>query len=216
MRTPNRRASRGRSVVRFGWLSLVLFALIALGATQAGSRPPRCVSDRDCRHLRNASCGDAGLCVEHTKPAPKTSRPSKFSCANTSCGNGTFCIEKSGKAACVDPCEPNPCLNGARCVGQDAQTHMCSCAPGWTGDDCSENINECLLDPCDHGTCTDFVDGYTCSCANGWTGTDCDVDIDECLNHPCQHGGTCTNLVAGYSCACTDGWTGTYCQVNVP
>ena len=38
----------------------------------------------------------------------------------------------------------------------------------------SANIDECAPQPCQHGDCTDRVNGYTCTCQAGYTGTNCD------------------------------------------
>ena len=46
------------------------------------------------------------------------------------------------------------------------------CRPGYAGARCTENIDECASQPCQHGaTCQDRVDGYQCSCAPGYEGT---------------------------------------------
>lgn len=42
----------------------------------------------------------------------------------------------------------NPCIYGT------CQQGKCSCLPGWTGEFCSEDINECQTNPCSNqGTC---------------------------------------------------------------
>ena len=37
------------------------------------------------------------------------------------------------------------------------------------------DIDECDSDPCEHGSCTDQVDGYSCSCDAGYAGSNCDI-----------------------------------------
>ena len=35
------------------------------------------------------------------------------------------------------------------------------------------DINECKLDPCVHGNCTDLINNYSCSCDPGYNGRNC-------------------------------------------
>jgi Notch-like protein len=35
------------------------------------------------------------------------------------------------------------------------------------------DIDECLLNPCIHGTCSDRVNGYVCACNQGYNGSNC-------------------------------------------
>ena len=50
----------------------------------------------------------------------------------------------------------------------------CECKPGFTGDGCATNINECVPDPCQNGgTCTDGINKYTCDCKPGYYGDNC-------------------------------------------
>ena len=40
--------------------------------------------------------------------------------------------------------------------------------PGYTGDQCKSEINECASSPCiNNGTCTDLVNDYLCTCSPG-------------------------------------------------
>ena len=50
--------------------------------------------------------------------------------------------------AMVDRCEPSPCENGGSCFNTftpDNGGFMCRCAPGWTGDTCSDRIGIHIL-----------------------------------------------------------------------
>ena len=40
----------------------------------------------------------------------------------------------------------------------------------FTGATCNVDTNDCVPDPCVHGTCGDQVDGYICSCDAGYEG----------------------------------------------
>ena len=48
---------------------------------------------------------------------------------------------------------------------------MCSCEGGWTGKNCTINIDDCAVNPCqNNGTCIDLVAKYECRCKDGYTG----------------------------------------------
>lgn len=71
-------------------------------------------------------------------------------------------------------CEPNPCKQNVSCSDDftDLWNVTCDCPPGYVGDFCQVNFDECASDPCQNGaTCIDHVDYYTCDCASGWEGT---------------------------------------------
>ncbi|XP_066303069.1 von Willebrand factor D and EGF domain-containing protein-like [Branchiostoma lanceolatum] len=107
------------------------------------------------------------------------------------------------------------CENGGSCVpdpdmprGQGFYTCVC---PGYIGDVCETELDECQSDPCANGTCTDLVDGYNCTCAEGYIGTRCDVSVDNrCALDPCFPEVSCINLEdGGYSCGrCPSGYAG--------
>lgn len=51
---------------------------------------------------------------------------------------------------------------------------LCLCADGFTGSDCSVDVNECSANPCGNGgSCIDGVNEYQCACLPPWTGKTC-------------------------------------------
>ncbi|XP_078600511.1 neurocan core protein-like [Branchiostoma floridae x Branchiostoma japonicum] len=64
-----------------------------------------------------------------------------------------------------------PCQHG-HCVDQDGG-YNCACSPGWTGQNCQQDVNECSGNPCRFGDCQNKDGGYKCTCKQGWTGQDC-------------------------------------------
>ena len=79
------------------------------------------------------------------------------------------------------------CENG----GTPLETNCtdCSCPAGFTGYNCSIDIDECLNSPCENGaTCINKNGSFTCTCAAGYTGSLCNMDIDECDDSPCENG----------------------------
>lgn len=80
---------------------------------------------------------------------------------------GQFCTED------VDECllQPNACQNGGTCTNRNGG-YGCVCVNGWSGDDCSENIDDCAFASCTPGsTCIDRVASFSCMCPEGKAGT---------------------------------------------
>ncbi|KAI8500547.1 hypothetical protein Bbelb_221130 [Branchiostoma belcheri] len=114
----------------------------------------------------------------------------------------------------INECIGRHCKHGT-CVNKDGG-YKCTCSPGWTGQNCQQDFNECKeWKPCRHGTCVNKAGGYKCTCSPGWTGHNCHEDVNECGRNPCKHG-RCVNKDGGYKCTCSSGWTGQDCQQKVP
>ncbi|XP_068136139.1 protocadherin Fat 4 [Hyperolius riggenbachi] len=133
-----------------------------------------------------------------------------------------------------DSCGHNPCLNGGSCMrrlavsptvqvlesvpvvlvaNEPLQTFICKCMPGYEGNLCETDIDECLPLPCHNGgTCHNLVGGFSCSCPDGFTGIACERDINECLSSPCKNNGICQNFPGGFNCVCKAGSTGKLCE----
>ncbi|KAI8767433.1 mucin-like protein, partial [Biomphalaria glabrata] len=55
-----------------------------------------------------------------------------------------------------------PCIRNSS-TSCSAQTGQCTCLSGWTGSDCSQRVDPCLLNPCpSNTTCLTKGDNYTC------------------------------------------------------
>ncbi len=49
----------------------------------------------------------------------------------------------------------------------------CTCKPGYTGQYCERNVDECLSSPCKNGgICVDGINSYTCRCLSNFTGSE--------------------------------------------
>lgn len=54
-----------------------------------------------------------------------------------------------------------PCANKGHCVLNNANSYTCICRPGWSGQHCRINVNDCVQHWCQNGaTCVDEIDGY--------------------------------------------------------
>ncbi|KAA0719812.1 Protein crumbs -like protein 2 [Triplophysa tibetana] len=172
-------------------------------------------------------------------------------CASDPCQHGGTCEEGINHYNCscwpgfegvncdvdVDECADTPCENGGECLEKskpenlksdwtfsydNAAGYVCKCQPGYTGANCSVDINECASKPCQNGgSCEDLVNGFMCLCADGFTGVQCEVNINECESAPCLNGGVCEDGVAGYACDCgaaKEGlltWAGPQCSMQM-
>lgn len=87
----------------------------------------------------------------------------------------------------------------------------CTCTAGWTGPDCSEDINECESEPCLNGaTCFESVKPgqFVCICPPFYTGDFCHQRFSPCElpYNPCINNSTCLAQVDGNPvCICKTG-----------
>lgn len=88
------------------------------------------------------------------------------SCPPPCLSTGQHCTED------VNECrlQPNTCQNGGTCSNLIG-SYQCVCVNGWSGADCSENIDDCATAACSPGsTCIDRVASFVCLCPHGKTG----------------------------------------------
>ncbi|XP_015471493.1 neurocan core protein isoform X1 [Parus major] len=80
----------------------------------------------------------------------------------------------------AEPCHNNPCLHGGTSRA-NGTVCGCSCAPGFTGENCEIDIDDCLSSPCQNGgTCIDEVNSFVCLCLPSYGGSRCEKDTEGC------------------------------------
>ncbi|KAM8934213.1 protein crumbs homolog 2 [Pelodytes ibericus] len=138
-------------------------------------------------------------------------------CLEEPCENGALCLERSNQSYYGKELEFNETFSYSEASG-----YVCRCQTGFTGENCSIDIDECESGPCQNGgSCTDQINGFVCQCAPGYTGVECTIDIDDCENNPCENGATCKDGIADYSCWCPKSdldaviWGGKNCSVKL-
>ncbi|XP_078617064.1 uncharacterized protein LOC144885163 [Branchiostoma floridae x Branchiostoma japonicum] len=114
-------------------------------------------------------------------------------------------------------CIPNPCRNGGTCSPDPTTSAFsCVCEPGYTGQQCQQEIDECESTPCQNGgVCYDEVGSYLCVCPQEYTGVNCEEDRDFCESDPCRNGGTCVTAPQSFMCFCPEGYMGFTCSIEV-
>ena len=139
----------------------------------------------------------------------------------------------------INECDPNPCVNNNTCIDEindytcnctnewmgkncsdcgltcnngglvTPDCSICDCLPGYTGNMCDTNINECDPNPCvNNGTCIDGINDYTCNCTNEWMGKNC----SDC-GLTCNNGGLQNSDCS--ICDCSPGYTGNMCEADI-
>uniref|UniRef100_A0A8C0H9T3 Vitamin K-dependent protein S n=1 Tax=Chelonoidis abingdonii TaxID=106734 RepID=A0A8C0H9T3_CHEAB len=103
-------------------------------------------------------------------------------------------------------CSPLPCNEDGymECIDGQAR-YTCVCKPGWQGERCEEDRDECTIHPniCGTAQCKNSPGKYKCECAEGYTynstSKNCE-DVDECAENTCAQ--ECVNSPGSYACYC--------------
>ncbi|PAA58285.1 hypothetical protein BOX15_Mlig012765g1 [Macrostomum lignano] len=165
----------------------------------------------DLNECESSPCRNGGICTNQLNR--------KFRC---DCADGFVGVQ----CEFADPCLSRKCAEGATCSVRypNWTERICTCPPGYTGDDCSEDVDECSVattEVClNGGTCQNLPGSYSCLCPRHYKGFDCsELHDNSCDLNPCRNGGTCLHSMSSktpYSCICPTGYSGDECQLEPP
>uniref|UniRef100_A0A1I7YEK9 EGF-like domain-containing protein n=1 Tax=Steinernema glaseri TaxID=37863 RepID=A0A1I7YEK9_9BILA len=163
------------------------------------------------------SRGNTTTTTTTTTTAPrKREEVEVVKCDCPSIWKGDFCEE-------FNPCFEEKCHKG-RCRPVNTTHSECACNPGWTGELCDIDIDECDPSPCEYDApCTDLENDFNCSCPLGTDGKRCEINFDDCahgdkkIKSVCatrDKDAVCEDGLNEFTCTCSSEWIGENCTMR--
>ncbi len=152
--------------------------------------------DNPC--VNNAACVDLSNSTSNGTNATMSGGGFECQCLSAEF-SGRFCEVRRS-----DPCEGDPCRNGATCFFED-DSFRCMCAANFTGSRCEVPLSCTHVGCLNNGTCTADRDGLVkCNCVSGFGGGNCEIDLLPCKSQNCSGRGECAldKKPGEYFCTC--------------
>ncbi|KAH9492107.1 hypothetical protein Btru_026966, partial [Bulinus truncatus] len=164
-------------------------------------------------------------------------------CAETAGNTSIICSCLTGRVLTADSVTCQACINGKwgdncknSCTCSPATTESCSplngscyCRSGWTGYNCSQDVDECsnnnkICGSHNNTHCVNTNGGYLCVCNLGYGKTAGNDECQECVDYfygkGCSQQCNCNRFhstcdkVNG-TCQCNKGWAGPTCDEDI-
>lgn len=170
-------------------------------------------SSRTCEEVTSPALSSA---ASTTVPVMKDAEPVTSKTTTTQStpdAASSSSAASSGSGACAGrPCVHGMCEERAGSSLQGEASFKCYCLPGYGGDLCEFEYDECDSGPCSHGAvCEDLVAAFRCHCGPGYAGRRCEIKVDLCRPNPCPAPAQCLDRGNNYSCLCHPGYDGPGC-----
>lgn len=190
---------------------------------QPGWTSKNCAIRDPCHH--NPCYNGANCTVELYAPLSMLQETPSRQGSNDSYSPHCQCPEGYHGRLCQfkDPCIPNPCENGGRCMNISLWDHTCQCLSGYIGTNCSIE-DPCASQPClNNATCISHLNGSamengtaTCLCPQRFTGQWCESQEDPCSPNPCGEGMCTVGKQGTIHCLSPVQLTKSHCNETIP
>ncbi|XP_038139449.1 protein crumbs homolog 1-like [Cyprinodon tularosa] len=148
---------------------------------EAGFTGKRC--DVEVDMCENSSCSYGATCLKGFR---------SYTCLCPRNMTGYYCDVKIPDTPWYIETDPLPQLPASSCVGTrwnyncfnggncSETGNTCYCLPGFTGQWCEKDIDECASDPCmNGGFCINYMNSFECVCDMNYSGVYCQMDVSD-------------------------------------